>query len=292
MRQRLILFHEDPSVVSAFRLAANGWRVTRARSLRELKALAARRPPEIVVTDGQSHGIIFAELLPAVAEAWPTIRLFLCISGLSNDPASLISSLLAREHGLYVAVANAEDVAVSSDAASAQLRESLYELRLVPYALRLAQECVRILGLSGTVFEFLPRFLVHRPCSCRRPRQAAAALETVPDALLEASRELGYERTERLLFRIRAQLAAGLFATGHYSWPEARETFGETDGSNFRRRLSQWFGLEPGDLVVGYGSRRLPQGVGEPTEPQENELAGKSYRPHLKMYRVLAGKSA
>jgi hypothetical protein len=292
VRQRLILFHEDPSVVSAFRLAASGWRVARARSLRELKTLAARRPPEIIVTDGQSHGVVFSELLPAVMGAWPTIRLFLCISELSDDPAGLISSLLAREHGLYVAVANTEDIAVLSDAASAQLRELLYEVRLLPYAPRLAQDCVRVLSLSGTLLEPLPGFLMHRPLSCRRPGVAAAALGTVPDAVLEASRELGYERTERLLFRVRAQLAAGLFATGNYSWPEARETFGEGDGSNFRRRLRQWFELQPGDLVPGYGSRWLSQDVGEPTRSKEDQLAGKSYRPHLKTYRVLAANSA
>lgn len=285
-RHRIVVFHEDEAVREAVVVAAEGWRVLRAASLAELERVVASGGIETVVADGWAHdGSVFA-VLDVLTRLCTTPRVLLLWSR-PPDAFALSDAFAAAACPVYLQTADGGSLRCCGPQVRDGLRESLYRLRLAPYAATLPALCVGHLGLAGTPFELLPGWLVRRPWSCRARADLASALDTEVDALLDWSQRLGYERTEWVAFRIRAYMAAFLVVIDRYSWPEARETFGDLDGSNFRRRLNHWFRLEVSDLEAEVRGALAPSNASLRVVPEpDRERARRSYRPDLKSYRI------
>lgn len=264
MRQRLVVFHEDSAVFSRTAVAAPFWRVLRACSLEELSRRVSRLRPEIVVTDAQAHGVTLAEVFDLLDAHGSVARLLLWPSR-PADPAAFAKSLLDNSRRVGIALHFRDSRSPAKD--DALIRETLFSLRLAPYAHEIVQACTVRLGLGRTPFEPLPSLFAESPWSYRKPRDLAFALKTTKERLFEAARGLGYTSTQELLFRVRVEMSIELVSIGTYSWPECRETFGEPDHSNFRRRAARW--LEPDPVNVRAGAPpsvprdRVGKGVSE-----------------------------
>lgn len=252
MRQRLIVFHDDSVAFQQILASASAWRVSRVRTLLELERELARRSPEIVVSDAEAHGVTIEGIIRVLCDCSDTRRVLLWLS--RPVPVSGVAAIVGFLGAGAVEVVNPQASQLGTVNGSAGLIETLYRLRVSRHAEQLVASSVAALGLAGTPLRRLPALLVQRPWSYRLPSEAAPALGFSCAELLGASQALGFPRSEALLFSVRAELSAALHRRGPYTWPEARETFGELHASNYRRKAKCWLAHRLGDLAGGEGA--------------------------------------
>lgn len=248
MRQRLIVFHDDSVAFQQILAAARAWRVSRVRTLLELERELARRSAEIVVSDAEAHGVTIEGIIRVLCDSSDTRRVLLWLS--RPVPVGGVAAIVGFQRAGSLEVVSPQTSQLGTIDGSADLLETLYRLRISPYAEQLVASSVASLGLAGTPLRRFPTLLTRRPWSFRLPSQAAPALGLSRAGLLRASRALGFPRSQAFLFSVRAELSAALHHRGPYAWPEARETFGECQASNYRRKAKCWLaGRSPEGMI-------------------------------------------